>query len=165
MRALNTPDEYGVVSRTLHWIIVLAIGAQWLLAEAGDDAMALHQSVGMSVLALALVRLLWRLFNPAPAWPADMKPFEIRLARAVHIAFYVLLLAIPLSGWALSSVEEEPLRFFNLIDIPRFVLGSEDSLEEVHELLFNILVALAALHALGAAKHWIARRKRGAAIH
>ncbi|HEX6396316.1 MAG TPA: cytochrome b [Steroidobacteraceae bacterium] len=165
MGILNTQVQYGWVSRMLHWIIVLGIAAQWLLAEAGDDAMMLHQSIGMTILGLALFRLVWRVVNPAPAWPADSKPYEIQLARVVHVAFYVLLFALPITGWAVSSVEDEPLTFFNLFDIPRIVLGSEDTLEEVHETLFNILVALAVLHALGAAKHWLARHRRGVAIH
>ena len=161
---LNTQTRYGVVSRALHWSIVLGIVAQWLLAEAGDAALPLHQSLGMSILGLAVFRLVWRLANPTPAWPADMKPYEVALARTVHVAFYLLLFAIPITGWALSSAEGEPLRFFGLFDIPRIVLGSEDTLEEVHELLFNVLVGLAVLHALGAAKHWLARQGRGTAI-
>jgi cytochrome b561 len=169
MNLFNTRLEYGTFSRTLHWVIVLAILAQWLLAEADDDsvpipgsgldALTLHQSIGLSVLLLAIVRLAWRFLNPIPAWPADMKSYEITLARTVHFAFYLLLFAIPLTGWALSSVEDEPLRFFNWFDVPRMALANEETLEETHEILFNILVALAALHVLGAAKHWIAARR------
>ena len=54
-----------------------------------------------------------------------MTPLEIALARSVHVAFYVLLFAIPLSGWALGSAEDEPLRFFGAFDLPRVVIGSE----------------------------------------
>ena len=167
MSLINTTSKYGFVSRALHWVIVLAIAAQWLLAEAGEDSevagpglstMSLHQSIGLVVLLLAIVRLFWRSLNPTPAWPADMRPYEISLARVVHVAFYVLLFAIPLSGWALSSVEDEPLRFFNWFDVPRIVLGSEDTLEEVHEALFNILLVLTTLHIVGAATHWLRRR-------
>lgn len=161
MHLLNTRSEYGLVSRALHWIIVLAIIAQWLLAEFGEDseggarfdALNLHQSIGLIVLLLAAVRLVWRLLNPKPAWPADVKPYEAALARAVHAAFYILLFAIPLTGWALSSVEDEPLRFFNWFDVPRIASSGEETLEETHEVLFNILVGLAVLHVLGAAKH------------
>jgi cytochrome b561 len=170
MNLINTRSQYGLVSRTLHWIIVLAIFAQWLLAEADDDshpvygselsALTLHQSIGLIVLLLAVLRLAWRIMNPTPAWPEDMKSYEITLARVVHVAFYALLFAIPLTGWALSSVEDEPLRFFNWVDVPRIVLAGEETLEEVHETLFNILLALAALHVIGAAKHWLARRFR-----
>lgn len=170
MNLLNTQTKYGVVSRALHWSIVVAIVAQWLLAEAdedsgplygsGLDALSLHQSLGLTVLLLAVVRLAWRFLNPTPAWPADMKPYEITLARAVHFAFYLLLFAIPMTGWALSSVENEPLRFLNWFDVPRIVVAGEETLEEVHELLFNILVGLALLHFLGAVKHWLVGRVR-----
>jgi cytochrome b561 len=162
MKLLDTRSHYGFVSLGLHWIVVLAIMAQWLLAEAEDDsvAIALHQSIGLSVLMLALVRVAWRAFNPNPAWPADMRPYEITLARIVHVCFYVLLFAIPVTGWAVSSVEEEPLRFFNWFDVPRIALMGEETAEEVHEMLFNVLAGLAALHILGAAKHWFAARLR-----
>ena len=159
MSLLDTSSKYGLISRGIHWIIVLAMIFQWLLAEA-FDAVPLHQSIGLIALILAFVRLAWRFFNPTPAWPADMKPYQIVLARIVHVAFYGLLFAIPMSGWALASVEGEPLRFFNWFDLPRIVLASEESLEEVHEVLFNVLVALAVLHAMGAAKHWFIARRR-----
>jgi cytochrome b561 len=160
MTLLNTRSKYGLVSLALHWIIVLAILAQWLLAEAeGDEALALHQSIGLTVLSLAIVRVTWQLLNPTPAWPPDTKPYEAVLARSVHVALYVLLFAIPISGWALASVEDEPLRFFNSFDVPRIVLASEETVEEVHEALFNTLAALAVLHVIGAMKHWVAGRR------
>ena len=158
MKLLNTRSGYGLVSLALHWTIVLGLVGQWVLAE--SDELALHQSIGVVLLALAAVRLLWRAVNPVPEWPADMKPYEIKLARVVHVAFYVLLFAVPLSGWALASVEDEPLRFFGWFELPRIVVGSEDTLEEVHEMLFNVLVALAVLHVLGAIKHWLSGRSR-----
>jgi cytochrome b561 len=161
MKLLNTPAKYGFVSLALHWLVVLGILGQWALAE--SEQVPLHQSIGMLILALALVRLAWRAVNPRPAWPPDMKPYEIRLARAVHVLLYALLFAIPMSGWALGSVEEEPLRMFGAFDLPRIVVGSEDTLEELHEMLFNLLLALAALHVLGAIKHWAMRRATPAA--
>lgn len=121
--------------------------------------MPLHYSIGMLLLGLAVIRVVWRLFSRQPDWPVDMKPYEITIARVVHIAFYALLFAIPLSGWAVASVEDEPLRIFNRFEIPRLVLGGEDTLEEVHETLFNILVGLAVLHVIGAARHWLAARR------
>lgn len=156
MKVLNSNSSYGFISLALHWIIVFGIVAQWALAE--SEAVPLHQSIGIVILGLAVVRLAWRSLNPKPAWPADMKRYEITLARVVHVAFYALLFAIPLSGWALGSVEEEPLTFFGWFDLPRIVVGSEDTLEEVHEVLFNVLVGLAVLHVLGAIKHWLALR-------
>jgi cytochrome b561 len=158
MKLTNTTSRYGLVSLTLHWIVVFGIVGEWALAE--SDNLTLHQSIGLAIFALAVVRLAWRALNPKPAWPADMKPYEINLARVVHVAFYVLLFAIPVSGWAVASAEGDPVRFFGWFDLPRMVVGSEDTLEEVHETLFNALVALAALHVLGATKHWLAGRSR-----
>jgi cytochrome b561 len=93
-----------------------------------------------------------------------MKPYEIALASIVHVAFYVLLFAIPLSGWALASTEDEPLRIFGWFELPRIVVGSEDTLEEWHEALFNVLVGLAAIHVLGAIKHWLASKRSAARL-
>lgn len=168
MKLLNTSSEYGFVSRGLHWIIVFAIVAQWLLAEAsedskdgsGFDALSLHQSIGLTVLLLAIVRLIWRLSNEKPAWPADIKPYEIAIARTVHVGFYLLLFAIPVSGWALASVEDSPLTFFKWFDVPRIVSSGKETFEEVHEVLFNLLVLLALLHIAGAVKHWLAKRRK-----
>ena len=169
MGLLNTETRYGFVSRALHWIIVLGILAQWLLAEAGEDAgpargtgldaLTLHQSIGLILLALVIFRLAWRWLNPAPAWPADMKRYEILLARVVHVVFYALLLFIPLSGWALASAGDEPFRFFNWFDVARFPVSGEDLFEELHEGAFNAIAAVAVLHVIGAAKHWVAARK------
>ena len=157
MRLLNTRSDYGLVSLALHWIIVFGIIGEWALAEA--DILPLRQSIGITLFALAAIRMAWRTANPVPAWPEDMKNHEKALARTVHFAFYGLLFAIPLSGWALGSAKDEPLRFFGL-DLPRIVLGSEDTLEDIHETLFNILVGLAVLHVAGAGKHWLAARAR-----
>lgn len=98
-----------------------------------------------------------------PAAPVTMKSYEIALARTVHVAFYFLLFAIPLSGWALATVDEQPLSFFGLFDIPQLRIGaqlpitggtlSEEQLEDVHEILFNILLGLTLLHAAAALKH------------
>jgi cytochrome b561 len=88
----------------------------------------------------------------------------VALARAVHVCFYVLLFAIPLSGWALATADGQPLSFFGWFDLPQLRIGaqwpvaggtlSEDQLEEVHEVLFNVLLGLALLHVVAALKHF-----------
>src|SRR5689334_628924 len=100
-----------------------------------------HMSIGMALLALAVVRILWRIFDRTPAWPAAMPGYERFLAVSVHVAFYALLFAIPISGWLLASVEGESLSLFGWFDVP--ALGPpggeqrEHLIEEVHEVLFN----------------------------
>jgi cytochrome b561 len=126
-------------------------------------ATSIHNSLGIAILVLALLRVLWRVVELPPAAPVAMKSYEIALARSVHVAFYLLLFAIPLSGWALATANEQPLSFFGLFDLPHLRIGaqlpitggivSEDQLEEVHEILFNVLLGLALLHAAAALRH------------
>src|SRR5271156_3479022 len=104
----GTPStRYSAVAQLLHWLIAALIVTQFTLAWLADDLplgvhklalLARHKSFGMTVLMLAVLRLLWRLFNPPPELPAGMSKIEMKLARATHIAFYVLLFAMPLTG-------------------------------------------------------------------
>jgi len=113
----NTRTRYGWVAALLHWVVAALIVVQFALAnlaESADSAMqelailARHKSFGITILVLASVRLGWRLGNPVPDLPARMPPWERRAARATHWAFYLLLLALPLSGWAMSSAGGGP---------------------------------------------------------
>jgi len=161
----NSEHRFGAIAAFFHWVIVAGLIAQYFLAEAGEDseervgglldAMVLHRSIGWTILILAVLRLAWRCLDPHPKWPASMKSYEVILAKVAHTAFYVLLFALPLSGWALSSAEGESLSFFNLFAVPVLPAGAamEETLEEVHEVMFNVLLALAALHLLAALKH------------
>jgi cytochrome b561 len=153
MQWRNTADRYDAIGRALHWLVAIGIVAQYLLAEAAQEdkagaaeplgAASIHMALGVAILALAALRLAWRLIELPPEHPAAMKPYEVVIARAAHVAFYVLLFAIPLSGWALASVSYQELR---------------DHLGEVHEVLFNLLVALAVVHILAALKHQLIDR-------
>jgi cytochrome b561 len=172
MQWLNTRSRYGSIAASLHWLIVAAVVAQYFLAEAGEgeqdgpprvfSAAGIHNSLGIAILALMLLRILWRAVELPPAAPPGMKPHEVLLARTVHVAFYCLLFAIPLSGWALATVDQQPLSFFGLFDLPQLRIGaqlpiagtlSKDQLEDAHEILFNVLVGLALLHVAAALKH------------
>jgi cytochrome b561 len=156
MQWRNTLSRYGLVASLLHWSVVAGVIAEYFLAEAGEDAegpMGLHVSIGLAIFVLAVLRLAWRLLDVHPAWPATMKPRQVAIARIVHGAFYALLLALPISGWLLASAEGESASFFGLFTLPAAPGADEELLEETHEMLFNILVALAVLHVAAALKH------------
>ena len=159
MRWRNTAQKYGIVGQALHWLIVIGIIASYLTAEAAEDdeaagLMQLHGSIGITILVLAVLRLGWRLVDRPPPWPATMTGYERMLARATHVTFYVLLFAAPLTGWLLSSAEGDALRYFDLFALPPLPFGvSEETFEDVHETLFNVLLAFAVLHVAGALKH------------
>jgi cytochrome b561 len=165
MQWRNSDRHFGTIATAFHWLIVAGLIAQYFLAEAAEDnegrvgtafdPMNLHQSIGWTILLLAVLRLTWRLIDSHPRWPATMKRHELVLAKLAHASFYVLLFALPLSGWALSSADSEQLRFFDLVAIPALPAqeSMKETLEEVHEVLFNVLLALSVLHIVAALKH------------
>lgn len=177
MQWRNTTERYGFVANALHWAIALGIVAQYFLAEAAEEtegaaavepfgAAGIHAALGVTLLVLAVLRLAWRVIELPPARPPAMKSYEIALARAAHVAFYVLLFAVPLSGWALATANGQGLSFLGWFDLPQLqpvsqvplptIEGgtlSKHQLEELHELLFNLLVGLAVLHIAAALKH------------
>ncbi|HLY05049.1 MAG TPA: cytochrome b, partial [Rhizomicrobium sp.] len=79
-----------------------------------------HKSVGLTVLALSVLRILWRVINPAPPLPQSMAPGIRRLAHLSHSLLYVLILVIPLSGWLMVSASRSPMptNFFWLFHWP-----------------------------------------------
>ncbi len=159
MRWRNTVQKYGIVGQALHWLVVLAIIATYFIAEAAEDdefggLTGLHRSIGITILALAILRLLWRLADRAPAWPSTMTSRERVIARTTHAVLYALLFALPLTGWLRSTAAGDAVSFFGLLELPPLSAGAgEETLEEMHELLFNVLVAFAVLHAAAALKH------------
>jgi cytochrome b561 len=166
--------RYDRVSMLIHWttaallIFMLIFGEELMEAgEGGEEAgealggtfgPSLHVSIGVLILALTVLRVVWRLSHPAPALPPGMKPYERILSRSVHGLFYVLLIAIPLTGWLAFGglVAEEPamaaVRMFGAFPMPQapFALGGA---KDLHELGSNLAMALIALHVLAALKH------------
>src|SRR5690348_75561 len=80
---------------------------------------ALHKSIGMSILGLVLLRIAWRLSERRPLDPVGMPPWQRHAARGVHLALYLLILAIPLSGWWFNSASNAPLVWFGWLKIGR----------------------------------------------
>jgi cytochrome b561 len=170
---LEAADGYGLVAILLHWIIaivivaLLAMGAVMVRMTPGSslqlEVYQFHKSLGIAVLALTAVRLAWRLFHPQPPLPANLKPWEMALARVTHLGFYVLMIALPLSGWMMvsASVWNIPTVVFGAFTLPHLpVLGGlenkkpvEDALKETHEALAIGMLILLALHVAGALKH------------
>jgi cytochrome b561 len=159
------PDRYAAPAQIFHWVIAALIVTQFVLARTALDLplgahklalLARHKSVGMTVLMLAVLRLLWRLRHPAPSLPAGMKPVERAAARATHVAFYVLLFAMPLTGWMMSSAKNYSVSWFGLFTWPNLIGKSEaafDFLKDTHDTLSDVLFAIAVLHILAALKH------------
>jgi cytochrome b561 len=156
MPTRSTPTRYGAVAQLFHWVIVALIVTQFVLALTADDLplgvhklalLARHKSFGMTILMLASVRLLWRLAHPPPALPADMRPLERIVARGTHAAFYVLLFAMPLTGWMMSSAKNYSVSWFGKNE------RAFELLRTTHDTLAVTLFVISVVHILAALKH------------
>jgi cytochrome b561 len=166
MQVRSDDRHWGALAKTLHWVMALAIlgnGLFGLLMDLARSPMqkinwlALHKSIGLTVLALALLRLAWRWLDgrprelPAPRW-------QQWSARLVHGTLYLLILALPLSGWWFNSVAGKPLQWFKLFNLPALADKNRDTaalVHGVHEYLFWFLLLVLVAHVGAALKHHV----------
>ncbi len=165
MSIRNTRERWGPLSQFLHWLIVAlialqaALGLTGLMLPLGLEklvVLARHKSIGITILGLALLRLLWRWLNPIPPLPSNLKPHERFLAHFTHAALYVLLFAMPLTGWMMSSARGFPVSWFNTYQLPDLVPKNDrlyDALVTTHAVLAIALALTVLLHIAGALKH------------
>jgi cytochrome b561 len=173
VRLANTEAAYGGVAVLLHWgmaallIGLLALGFYMVrLPEVGFDQekillIILHKALGMVALAVAILRLAWRLAGALPALAPGLPHWQQVAARFAHLAFYALVFALPITGWYMSSWGGYPVSIFGWFDLPD-VAGLDPYLFrisiDVHRWLGYALLALLAVHT-GAAlhHHWVRR--------
>ena len=167
MSLRSNDRQWGSIAKFFHWVIALAIlgnGTFGLLMDLAHSPMqkinwlALHKSIGLTVLALVLLRVLWRWGDghpreqPAPRW-------QQWAARAVHGVLYVLIVALPLSGWWFNSVTGKPLQWFKLFNLPALVAKNDELrgfAHAMHEYLFWFLLLVLVAHVGAALKHHLA---------
>ena len=162
----NTSSVYGLTSILLHWLSALAVfgmfGLGWWMV--GLDyysswyrtAPDLHKGIGLLLLAVTLLRLLWRLVNPRPATLPEHGPLTRLAAHAGHWLLYLLLFGVLISGYLISTADGRGIDVFGLFQVPALISGlprQGDIAGQVHEILAWSLVILAVLHALAALKH------------
>lgn len=162
MQLHNTDTSYGVVAKSLHWVVALLIIAAWIVGFYAADLpntdaskrtlFDLHKSVGMLILMLVTIRLSWRLYDGSPKF-AGMNRYLVVAAKTVHYLLYAFMFIQPLSGWAMSSAAGYNPTFFGLFKFPGLV--AKNPLEvykyvAIHEGAAWILLTLFILH-VGAA--------------
>jgi cytochrome b561 len=166
MTIRDTAEGYGLVSRLFHWLMAIAIVAMFALglwmvrldyySPYYNSAPDLHRSVGMVLLATLVVRWIWRAANPKPQ--ADtLSPLEQKASYAVHWGFYVLLLALMISGYLISTPDGQPISVFGWFSVPAIfkMPGLESRAGTVHRILAYATIALAVVHTLAALKHHV----------
>jgi cytochrome b561 len=160
----DTSEGYGIVSRLFHWLMAIAIFFMfglglWMVrldyySPYYNAAPELHRSLGIILLLALLVRWIWRIANPKPVFD-DLTPLEQKASRAVHWSFYVLLLALMVSGYLIVTPDGQPVDVFGWFSVPSVLQmrGLEDRAGYVHRLLAYAVIALAVVHSLAALKH------------
>lgn len=169
------PQKYTRTAVILHWVIAVLI----LLNIVGgltpqlwpkpmeQQVIGVHKSVGMTIFGLVLLRILWRATHPPPPLPGGYKPWERTLSHLTHGVLYLMILAIPITGYLHDSAWKEapthPNSWFGLIPWPRapFLENLEPAAKEYwHDTLFTwhmwlafALLGLLVLHVAGALKH------------
>lgn len=168
----NTEASWGSLARLFHWVLAaLIIGlfayGLWMKGveprEARGYHYAIHASIGISVLALMVLRVVWRFANPTPQPPPGSQRWEITAAHLGHLALYVAVFGAAIAGWFLAGSGRATLDYylFGIVPMPN-MLGTNSPyhgfFEEAHELLAYGVIALVVVHI--AAALWHAHVKR-----
>lgn len=164
------PNRYNAVAAGLHWLIAILLFVQiyvgWTFGDmeggaARDLWFDWHKTLGLAILILSLVRLGWRVANPPPALPSGMPRWEKIAAGLSHFGFYVILIGLPLTGWAAISTGRASLTSdvtsliggLSLPLIPGLSRALHGPMEDIHGLLVKVTYALVILHVAAALKH------------
>lgn len=166
MALRNTQDTYGSVSKSLHWLIFLLIVAMLIIGLSMDsivnedlkhEVISFHKSLGLLIFGLIVLRIVWALINPKPRAMPNVSPLMKGLMHAMHGTLYLLMLAMPITGWLMSTAARRIPSFFGLFSTPTFGIAKNRDFAhmvgEIHEALAWVLIVLVVLHILAALKH------------
>ena len=166
MRWQNTNASWGWISILFHWLSALVIVGLFILGlwmvdlTYYDDwyrtAPDIHRSIGVLLLIATVLRLRWRRMHIVPTVLSTHKAWEIRSAHIAHTVMYILMFAIFISGYLISTADGRSVQVFNWFEIPASLHGiknQEDIAGEIHFVLAVSLIILAVIHAAGALKH------------
>ena len=158
-------QRYTTTAIIFHWLVALMIiGAfsmglvmtEMSLSPTKLKYYSWHKWAGVTILALATLRLLWRLTHPAPAYPASMPAWQKSSANILHALLYVLMFAVPISGYFYTLAAGFPVVYFGLVELPVLIQKNEELkpiLKLVHFWLNMTLAGTVGLHIAAALKH------------
>lgn len=161
----NTKSYYGSVTITLHWLMFLLfvgmvtvgfIMTEKPLTPEKLNLYSWHKSFGITILALAALRLLWRWVNRVPELPENMPGYQKLAAHLTHYALYFLMFFIPLTGWLMSSAANFPVMVFKTFQLPQLIAPDKELQSlfvEMHEIGVYVLLVVVGAHAVAALVH------------
>ena len=170
MHLYSREPAYDGVAKSLHWLVVLLLASQFVIAWIMPGArrvtvpqglVALHLSIGAVIIAVVVVRLLWRWTHPVPLAEDGMPPWQHRIAEATHHGLYMLLLVVPLLGWVDASTRGWPVELFGLVQLPALVeQGSPYGrfIGDLHGFFSYTLLTVVGLHVLAVLYHRLVLR-------
>jgi len=167
---MTKTNGYTSTTKVLHWLILVLLVAQfttaWTMPHIGRNTpvttlISLHFSFGIIILAVAIVRLIWRATHGGPTPLDGVPPWQIQSARGVHWLLYLLLFVVPILGWINASWRGMPIVMFGL-ELPKLMATRAPGWSwtgDVHALLANyLMLTLVGLHVLAALYHYFIRR-------
>lgn len=162
--------RYTTAALLLHWLMALllailfAVGLYMVDLPLSPQKLKIyswHKWAGVTAFLLVLLRLAWRFGHPAPTLPTTMPAWQKSAAHGMHHLLYLLMIAIPISGWLMSSAKGFQTVYFGVLPLPDLVAKNRElgkTLEEVHEVLANGLALLVLAHIGAALKHHLLDR-------
>jgi cytochrome b561 len=162
---ISTPESYTVVAKVLHWLIVLLVIVQFLSAwlapgVRGDQSpgflISIHMSFGITIMALMLVRFLWRITHAVPSDEDDGPRWQRVTAHLTHLALYGLLFVIPFLGWAWASSRGWTVNVLGIYTLPAILSKGSvwgQRAGDLHSSFAVFMLCLIGLHVLGAVYH------------
>jgi cytochrome b561 len=167
MQLTNSEQRYGADAIFFHWLIaafiiaLVGIGIYMVqLPDIGFDArkvtlILVHKQIGVAALLLVCVRWIWRQINPSPQLVETLPEWQKVIAITVHLCLYALMVALPITGWIMSSYAGIPVWFLGLA-LPDLVLPNErlfEKFQQLHDWLGYAIAVLICLHAAAALRH------------
>ncbi|MCX7206639.1 MAG: cytochrome b [Proteobacteria bacterium] len=157
--------QYDGVQVLLHWLVALliltAFGLAWTMADmplspAKFKIISWHKWAGITVLGLVTIRLIWLKLKGAPAADPSLPTWQRKLSTGVHHLLYLLMFAMPLSGWLMSSAKGFPVVYLGLWKLPDLIAKNEalsETFKDGHYLFATALLIFIGLHIAAALKH------------
>lgn len=168
--AIAPAAVYPPALQALHWLTALLFFAilpvAWVMISLPRESawigtmFMIHKSLGVTIFALAVLRLFWRMIEPPPALPWSLEPWEALAAKISHVLLYVILLAMPVSGFILSAASNHPVNYFNLFTVPGLPENKPlaEAAEKLHVAGQWAVYAFVGLHIVGTAWHLVVKR-------